>query len=116
MLSRQRSHVAARHVFQNDVMKSCTCQVDGGAVSKAADDVRVSHAIESNGLVLKILNQRLLQLHIRSSLKKRIERFDDYRSWSIFRGCVVPSYVDFRIATATQTFNDVVATVEPALL
>src|SRR5687768_15435799 len=115
-LTCQRSHVAARHVFDHDVMKSCACEINGGAVSEPADYVWMTHTIQSDCLVLKILNQRALQIQVGRTLQESVKRFNDHCGRSTLSRGVVPCYIDFGIAAASQTFNDVVATVEPALL
>src|SRR5688500_13644464 len=115
-LTRQRSHVAARHVFDNDVMKCCAGEIDGGAVAEPADYVWMTHTIQSDCLVLKILHQRALQVQVGRTLQESVKLFNNHCGRSTLCRGVVPCYRDGGMAAASQTFNDIVAPVEPALL
>src|SRR5688572_13638015 len=115
-LPRESSHVAARHVFENYVMKRCAGEIDSGAVSEPADDVWMTNTIQSDCLVLKILNQRAFQVQVGRTLQKSVKGFNNHCGRATLSRGIVPCYIDFGIAAASQTFNDVVATVEPALL
>src|SRR5204863_5423062 len=109
------SQIAAVKIFKHQVMKCGAMHVERGPVAEPADDVRMSHAIECDGFVLKILDQGLFQFRVLISLKQNIQRFD-YDTTEPFIGRrVVARQIDLRIAAASQTFLDVVTTVEPAL-
>src|SRR6266498_2258021 len=116
MVTRKGRHVAAGKILEHDVMKSGPSKIDSSPVAKTADDVWMSHAIEGNRFVLEVGNKRVFELPIRSVLQKHIERFDNNCFGSAFSGCVVARNINLRIAAAAQTFNNVEATVEPALL
>src|SRR6185503_8226925 len=65
----KRKQIAAGKILENDVMKSRAGEIDGGTVSETVYDIWVSNAIECNGLVLKIRDERSLQLSIGRVLK-----------------------------------------------
>ena len=85
-------------------------------MTQAADDVWMTHAIERDGFVLEVGNQRVFEIFIGRVLQKHVQRLDDYCFRSAVGGGVVARHVDLRIAAAPQTFNDVETPIEPALL
>src|SRR5438105_1856997 len=62
--------VAAGHVFENEIVEYHSVQVAGGAVADPADDIGVPHAVESDGLVLKIFYKRALKIGVELVLKE----------------------------------------------
>ena len=58
-------------------MKNRPPEVTGRPVAYPADDVRVSNTIESDRLVLKILDQRAFQFWIKVVLQKDVQRLDE---------------------------------------
>ena len=74
---RERKHVAARKILEHDVVKRGAREIDGGAVSKPIDDVRVTNAVECDRFVLKIRNECFFEFRVRSVLKIEIQGFDD---------------------------------------
>src|SRR2546430_16237329 len=97
-------------------MKSGSSEVYCGAMPQAVDDMWMAYAIEGDGLVLKVCDKRAFQFQIRSVLQKHVQRLDHDRCRSAVLSSVVVSNVNLRIASATQTFKNVVTPVEPALL
>ena len=95
-------------------MKSGSGKIDSRAVAEPADDIWVSHAIQCHGFVLEVGDKRMFEFFIRRVLQKHIQRFDDNCLGRAFRCGVVARNIDLRIAA--QTFKNVEATVEPALL
>src|SRR5688572_33346100 len=75
--SRQRKHVAAGKIFEHDVMKRRTGQVDRGSVSKTVYHVWMANSIECNCFVLKISDEGSFQLRIGLALQIQIERLND---------------------------------------
>ncbi len=97
-------------------MKGRAGEVDSGAVTEPANDVRMTHAIKRYRFVLKILNKGMFKRLVRRVLQEHVQRLDDYGLRSVVGGGIVVSNVDLGVAAAPETFNDVVTTVEPALL
>src|SRR6266508_2449766 len=116
MVTREGGHVAAGKILKHNVVKRGAGKIDSRAVAKPADDVWMSHAIEGNRFVLEVGNQRVFEFPIWRLLQKHIERFDNNCFGSAFPSRVVARNINLRIAAAPQTFNNVEATVEPALL
>ncbi len=78
--------------------------------------MRVTHAVEGDGFVTKVFEQRPFKLGVGDALQGRIERFDDDGFRRAVRGRHVARQINLRIAAASETFDDVVTPVEPALL
>jgi len=97
-------------------MKGGAGEVDSGAVTEPADDIRMTDAIERYRFVLKILYEGMLERLVRGVLQEHVQRFDDYGFRSVVGGGIVVSNIDLGVAAASETFNNVVTTVEPALL
>jgi len=95
----QIEQITARHVFQHQIMKARAREVCRCAMPQAANDVRVSHLVERNGFVLKILYKRLLKVRVGRALQGDVEGFDDYR---LVRMQLVVSKENLRVAAATQ--------------
>src|SRR5437016_14064301 len=72
-LPAQHRQVSAAEILQNDVVKSGFAKIDGGTMAEATDNVGMAHAIERNCLVLKILNQRELDLSVVIALQQHGE-------------------------------------------
>src|SRR2546421_107752 len=107
--------VCTAQIFQHQIMKRGAAEVDCGPVTEAADDIRMTHAIESHGFILEVLNQGGLELSILITLKQHIECFNyDYAKSLVRRGSVA-GQVNLRIAATPQTVFDVITTVEAAL-
>src|SRR5919109_790500 len=64
--------------------------------------------IEGDGFILKVLNQRPLEVRVRSALKARIESLDDYFPAP---GLTIARYKDLRVAPATQALAHLIATI-----
>ena len=97
-------------------MKSGTGEVDSSAMSEPANDVRMTDAIKRYGFVLKILYEGMFKRLVRCVLQEHVQRLDDHGFRSVVGGGIVVSNVDLGVAAAPETFNDVITTVEPALL
>src|SRR5258705_3369000 len=97
-------------------MKGGAGEVDIGAVTEPANDVRMTDAIKRHRFVLKILYEGMFKVLVRCVLQEHVQRLDDYGLRSVVGGGIVVSNVDLGVAAASETFNDVVTTVEPALL
>src|SRR6185369_10344334 len=97
-------------------MKGGADKVNGGSVTQPIYDIWMSDTVESNSLVLKIRNQRSFELGIGLILQKNIESFYDDCSRSTIVCVQVIGDVDFRIATTAKTFDDVIPSIESALL
>jgi uncharacterized HAD superfamily protein len=92
-------------------MKRCACEIDRGAVTKPIYYVWMANAIECYGFVLKISNERSLEIEVRFTLQIQIQSFNDYRArLTIGRGVVV-SDVDLGVTASSETLDDVVAPV-----
>src|SRR5437867_6774976 len=74
-LPAQHRQVSAAEILQNDVMKSGSAEIEGSAVTKATDNVGMTHPIERDCLVLKILNQGTLEFGVLIALQKNVECF-----------------------------------------
>src|SRR5689334_22823497 len=109
--ARQRVHVAAGKILEHDVMKRRAGEIDRCSVSETIDDVRMTNAIERDCFVLKIINQRPLEIRIGLALEIQIQRLDHDRAWRAFSRGVVIRDVDFGVTPAAETFEDVVAVV-----
>ena len=59
--------IAAFKIFKHKIMKDGAPQIAGRAMADAADDVRVTNAVESDRLVLKVLDKRPFEIGSRSS-------------------------------------------------
>ena len=97
-------------------MKGGAGEVNSSAVTEPADDIRMTDAIEGYRFVLEILNEGMFERLVRCLLQEHVQRFDDYGFRSVVGGGIVVSNVDLGVAAAPETFNDVITTVEPALL
>ena len=70
-------------------MKRRAAKIECSPVTEAADDIRMTHAIESHGFILEVLNQGGLELSILITLKQHIECFNyDYAKSLVRRGSV----------------------------
>src|SRR5262245_61546536 len=45
--------IAARHIFQDQIVKRHSAQVGGGAMPPTQDHIRMAHGVQSDRLVLK---------------------------------------------------------------
>src|SRR5215204_1228938 len=97
-------------------MKNHPAQVARRAVSEAADDVRMAHAVERNRFVLKIFDERAFEVGVQIVLHKDVEGFDDDFFMRRLRGGdSVQRDVNFGIAATTEELFDVVASVQAAV-
>src|SRR5438132_12691093 len=96
-------------------MKSSASDIDCSLVTEAADDIRMTHANESNSFILKVLDQGGLELRVLITLKQHVECFDHDRAKSLVGRSGVARQIDLRIAATPQTVLDVITTVESAL-
>src|SRR5205807_1574312 len=88
--------VATAQIFQYQIMKSSAAEIDCGPVTEAADDIRMTHAIESHGFILKVLNQGGLELRVLITLKQHVECFDHDCAKSLVGRSGVARQIDFR--------------------
>src|SRR5438067_1806341 len=72
-LSNKLLQVAAGQIFEDKVVKNSPPQVACRAMAKPADDIWVTDAIECDGLILKILDQRPLEVIVEIILEKNVE-------------------------------------------
>ena len=93
-------------------MKWRSGEVQGRAVTETVDDIRMTNAVERNGLILKILNQRALKVCIGNTLQENIQHFDNDSFRLAFNCAQITRHIDFGVAAAPQTFKYLVATVE----
>src|SRR5947207_10630918 len=96
-------------------MKGSAAEIDCGPVTEAADNIRMTHAVQRDRFILKVLNQGGLELGILITLQQHIECFDDDRAKSLVRRGGVAGQINLRITAAPQTVFDVVTTVDSAL-
>src|SRR4029077_10970545 len=97
-------------------MKGGAGKINSGSVPEPADDIRMTDAIERYRFVLKILYQRVFKSFVWGVLQEHVQSLDDYGFRSVVGRGIVGSNIDLGVAAASETFNDVVTTVEPALL
>src|ERR1044071_9275238 len=116
MIACEGLHVAAGKIFEHQVMESNSGEIDCSAMTKTADDVWMTNAIQRYCFVLKIRNQGVFEFGIRFVLQKNIQRLDDHCLWTTVGRRIVMGHIDLCIAAAPKTLDDVVTTVEPALL
>src|SRR5258708_3245761 len=114
-LPAQHRQVAPAEILQNDVMKSCSAKIHGGAMTKATDNVGMADTIERDCLVLKILNQRPLKFGVLIALQQNIKCFDYYFAKLFVRRATIARRVNLGITATTKTLFNVVTTVESAL-
>jgi hypothetical protein len=69
----------------------------------------MAHTIERDCFVLKVRDERALQLEVGRVLQVEIERLDDDRARRTFRGCVVVGDVDLGVTATAEPLDDVVA-------
>src|SRR5688500_1716016 len=109
--------ITALEILKYEIMKDGASKIARGTVAEAANDVRMSHAIESDRLVLKILDQCPFKIGIEIILEKNVQRLDDD---TLVRRARRRHYVvrdkDLGIAAASQLLLHVVAFVQPAIL
>src|SRR6185295_14374584 len=77
---RKLKQIAAGKILEHDVMKRRAGEVDRRAVSQTIYHVGMTHAIKRHCLVLKICDERSLQLGVRCFLEIKIQSFDDDRA------------------------------------
>ena len=97
-------------------MKRRPVKVDRGAVSESIYHVRMTHAIERDGFVLKIGNERSLQLNIGRVLEIKVQSFNYDRARRALGGGVVVGNVDLGVTATAEAFEDVVPPIKSALL
>src|SRR2546421_6265614 len=96
-------------------MESSAGEIDCSPVTEAADDIWMTHAIESHGFVLKVLNEGGFELRILITLQQDIERFDYDAAKSLVRRGRVARQINLGVAAPSQAVFEVVTTVESAL-
>src|SRR2546423_8459307 len=96
-------------------MKSSATEIERSSVTQAADYIRMTHAIESHGFILKVLNEGGFELRILITLKQNIERLDDDAAKSLVRRSRIARQINLSVTAASQTVFDVITTVESAL-
>src|SRR5947209_6414092 len=97
-------------------MKGLTREIERRAVTEPVDDIGMTHAVERDRFVAKIFDERVLKLWIGRALQVDVERLDDDLLWRAGRCGHVARDINFGVAAAPQTFENVVAPVEPCLL
>jgi hypothetical protein len=75
----------------------------------------MTNAIESDGFVLKILNQSTLEVRILVTLKQNVESLDYDFTKLLVRGGAIAGNVNLSIAAPAQTFFDIVTAIESTL-
>src|SRR5262245_52790022 len=97
-------------------MKRCAREIDGSTMTETIDHIRMAHAIQRHRFVLKVCNQRSLELSVRCVLEIKIQRLDDDSGWRAFGCSVVVGDVDLSVTAASEAFEDVIPPIESALL
>jgi len=109
--------IAASEILENKVMKDRSLQVAGRAVTEAADDIRMSHTIKCEGLILKVLDKRPLQVVVEVILQKNVQRLNYYAGVGRVRGRErIAGKEDLGITAAPQFPLDIVPPVKPAIV
>src|SRR5689334_17926882 len=102
-------------MLEHDVVKRYSLKIDRRPVTKTADDVWMTHAIQRHSFILKILNQGTFELRVLIALQKNIERFDYNLTKALVGGAAIARDINLGITAASKTFFNVVTTVDPAL-
>src|SRR5882724_3574796 len=97
-------------------MKGRALEIYCRAVTQPADHIWMAHTVQRHGFILKVYNQRSLEVGIRGFLKEHVQCLDNYSPRPILGGSVVVRHVDLGITAATEAFNNVIAAVKSALL
>ena len=84
-------------------------------MTKTTDNVGMANAIESNRFVLKILDQRAFQFRILIALQQNVERLDDNAAKLLVRSAAIARDINLRVTSATETFFNIVTSIQPAL-
>ena len=83
-------------------------------MTEATDNIRMPNAIEGDRLILKILDQRSLQVGIEIILEEYIKCFyDDESVWRVMRRKHIAGQKDLGVAALPEPLLDVVSFVEP---
>ncbi|HVQ55778.1 MAG TPA: hypothetical protein VMS29_03390, partial [Pyrinomonadaceae bacterium] len=115
-LAAQLLKVPAFEIFEYEIMKDSAVQIPRGAVPETADDIRVTDAVERDGLILEIFDKRSFEVVIKIVLQKNIKGFDyDLSVRRLRRRKRVMGEEDLGIAAATQFPLDVISPVKPAI-
>lgn len=113
----QMLQIATRHIFEHEIVKNGPDQVAGRAMANAANDIRVANPIESDGLVLKVLNQRSLEIRVQIVLQKDIEGFNDDVAVRRLRRCQdVAGKKNLRVAAPAEQLTDVIPFIKAAVI
>jgi hypothetical protein len=96
-------------------MEHHTVQVTRSAVAEPADDIRMAYAIESDGFVLKIFDERSFEIGVEVVLQKNVQSLDNDRAMRRLPRKGVVGREDLGIAAAAKTLFNVVSSVKPAI-
>src|SRR6185503_15881094 len=113
--ARQRRHITTTQVFQHDVVKGYSIQIEGGAVAQTADDVGMANAIESDRFILEILDKSAFEIGILITLKQNIESFDNNFPKLLVGRRQIARDINLGITAVAETLFDVVTAVKSAL-
>ena len=69
--------IAARKVFENDVVEDCTSEIASSPMSDPANYIGMTNTVESYGFVLEILNESTFQISIKIVLQENVKCLDD---------------------------------------
>src|SRR5687768_5513822 len=106
--------VATLHKLKHKVMERHPLKIACRSVPKPVYYVRMTNPIESNSLVLKVFNQRSLEIGVEIILKKNIKSLDHNQ---LVRRLVICEIVlrnkDLGIAPTAEPPDDIVPFVQP---
>jgi hypothetical protein len=109
--------VAARKIFQNQIVKCRPIQVARRSVTETTDNVRMSDAVEGDCFVLKVLDQGAFKIVIQIVLEENIQGLDNNSVVGrIWRGENVARDVNLGVASAAELFDNVIPLVQPAVI
>src|SRR5262249_32619034 len=98
--------IAAAQIFQHQIVKGSLVEIDSRPVTQAADDVRMPPAVQRNRFVLKILNQRALEVGVLVPLQQDIEGLDNDVTKSFVGGGPVAGHINLGVAAPAETVFD----------
>src|SRR5689334_9416020 len=96
-------------MLEHDVVKRYSLKIDRRPVTKTADDVWMTHAIQRHSFILKILNQGTFELRVLIALQKNIERFDYNLTKALVGGAAIARHKsrhNCRVQDILQCRND----------
>jgi hypothetical protein len=97
-------------------MENRSRKIASATVPKPADHVRMADAIECDGFVLKILDERTFKIGIKVILQKDVQRlYDDLAVRGLRRRKGVTRDEDLGVTPAPEKFDYVVTFVDPAI-